>query len=292
VQAAGINPSDVLSARGGFSHAHLPRILGRDFAGRVIDGPDELIGSEVWGSGGDLGIAIDGTHAEYIVIPSAAVSIRPQNLSAEEAAAVGVPFQTAWIALVERGGVKSGQWVIISGATGAVGMAAIEIAAAIGAKVIALVRNDSDAERVDRSKAAGIASLEAGDLAELTADLTKNKGADLAINGVGAAVFQPLFDSLADFGRMSVFSMLSGREVTVDLMQLYRRNITIHGVNTVAFDTVAGAQVLNHLRPLFESGKLSAPKIANRFPLSKALEAYKSVPSGKTVIIPDRLFTS
>src|SRR4029077_124566 len=77
VEAAGINPSDIASAEGRFPGAVLPRIIGRDFAGRIVKGPDEFVGAEVWGTGGDLGITRDGTHAEYIAIPEEVVTRRP-----------------------------------------------------------------------------------------------------------------------------------------------------------------------------------------------------------------------
>ncbi len=149
IEAAAINPSDIASAEGRFEHAPLPRILGHDFAGLVCDGPTDLIGQDVWVSGGDLGIWRDGTHAEYLAIPRDGVALRPRELSVEEAAAVGVPFFTAWAALMDRGGLQAGEWVIISGASGAVGNAAVQIAAARHAKVIALVRHASDDARVD-----------------------------------------------------------------------------------------------------------------------------------------------
>jgi NADPH:quinone reductase len=94
VQAAAVNPSDVGSAEGRFAYARLPRILGRDFAGRVVEGPAEWLGAEVWGTGGDLDITRHGTHAEQVVLPVEGVARRPANLSVEEAAAVGVPFTT------------------------------------------------------------------------------------------------------------------------------------------------------------------------------------------------------
>src|SRR5690606_28708669 len=112
-----------------------------DFAGRVVEGPAEWVGADVWGSGGDLGIARDGTHAEQIVLPAEGVARRPANLTAEEAAAAGVPFTTAWHALVAVGKLAEGEWVIVSGAAGAVGSAAIDIALARDARVIALVRD-------------------------------------------------------------------------------------------------------------------------------------------------------
>ncbi len=140
VEAAAVNPSDVVSARGAFPGSPLPRILGRDFAGTVVEGPADLVGSPVWGSGGDLGISRDGTHAESVVLPRAAVARWPANLSAEQAAAVGVPFVTAWSAL-ESAGLVAGETVLVSGATGAVGSAALQLARARGARSIALVRD-------------------------------------------------------------------------------------------------------------------------------------------------------
>ncbi|MGI4787574.1 MAG: quinone oxidoreductase family protein [Janthinobacterium lividum] len=109
IEASAINPSDIVSVEGRFPNAPLPRIVGRDFAGRIVEGSADLTGAEVWGAGGDLGISRDGTHAEYIAIPQAAVSLRPKRLSAEESAAVGIPFQTAWSALAELGQIKAGE---------------------------------------------------------------------------------------------------------------------------------------------------------------------------------------
>ena len=74
-------------------------MFGRDFAGRIVDGKKDLIGS-VWGwGGGELGLTRDGTHAEYLILPASVVVLRPPHLSAEEAAVVGVPFVTVWSAL-------------------------------------------------------------------------------------------------------------------------------------------------------------------------------------------------
>src|SRR5579863_6334545 len=109
VEAAGINPSDLLSVQGRFPHAVLPRIVGRDFAGTVVEGPAESKGKKVWGSGGDLGIDRDGTHGEYLVIPHQAAALRPANVSAEQAAAIGVPFVTAYSALITLGGLQKGR---------------------------------------------------------------------------------------------------------------------------------------------------------------------------------------
>jgi NADPH2:quinone reductase len=288
IEAAGINPSDVVSAEGRFPHSPLPRILGRDFAGRIVEGPDDLIGKEVWGSGGDLGISRDGTHAEYLVIPRAAVALRPSTLSAQQAAVVGVPFQTAWAALMERGQLKQGEWVIISGAAGAVGGAAVQIAAAQGANIIALVKDESEDARVDRARVAAIAHSDRGDLAEVVDRATAHKKAALAINAVGGVLFQPLLDALAEGGRMVAFSAIGGREVTLDLLDFYRADLTLYGLNTAFIDVTRGAQIMNALAPLFESGAIKPPTISDQYPLSRAAEAYQGLSAGKVVLIPDR----
>ena len=290
IEAAALNPSDVASAEGRFDDAPLPRILGHDFAGRVCEGPADLIGQDVWGSGGDLGIRRDGTHAEYLAIPRDGVALRPRALSVEAAAAVGVPFLTAWAALMDRGGLQAGEWVIIAGAAGAVGSAAVQIAAARHAKVIALVRNASDDARVEAQHVAAIAHSERDDVAAVVREATGGQGAHLAINAIGGSLFQPLLDALAAEGRMVCFSAMGGRDVPLDLVAFYRKNLTLHGLNTAVSTVVQGATMLNQLAPLFASGALPPPRIAARYPLSQAAEAYQRVASGKVVLIPDRLY--
>src|SRR5439155_10497385 len=95
VKAAAVNPSDVKAATGLMPYAVFPRTPGRDYAGIVIDGPAELIGREVFGSSGDLGIRRDGTHATHLAVEADAVVEKPSSLSWDEAAGIGVPFVTA-----------------------------------------------------------------------------------------------------------------------------------------------------------------------------------------------------
>ena len=96
VVAAGVNPSDVKNVLGLFHETTLPRTPGRDFAGVVEKGPTEWIGREVWGTGSELGFTHDGAHAEYLVIPTIALALKPVSLSFALAASCGVPYTTAW----------------------------------------------------------------------------------------------------------------------------------------------------------------------------------------------------
>jgi NADPH:quinone reductase-like Zn-dependent oxidoreductase len=290
IEAAGVNPSDVLNVRGRFATTSLPRIVGRDFAGTISEGPSELIGAKVWGTGGDLGFTRDGAHAEYVVIPAGAVALRPKNLSAIEAAAVGTPFLTAWYAIVELGRLEAGEWVIVSGAAGSVGDAAIQLATARGARVIALVKDESERAQLDKNKVAAVAQSDRNDLVDVVNDATGGKRAALALNGVGAAIVQPLLQSLADGGRTVVYSVsFGGSEVTLDLFALYRRRLSLLGLNTGALDVLHGADVLRKLAPLFESGALRAPHIDGSYAFADAVDAYQRVEEGKpgkVVLVP------
>src|SRR5258706_1809359 len=103
IGAAGINPSDAKAMLGLMPSAVFPRTPGRDYAGIVIEGPRQLIGTEVWGSGGDVGISRNGSHAERLVLPAAAIRAKPRKLSMVEAGTVGVPFVTAYEGFLRAG---------------------------------------------------------------------------------------------------------------------------------------------------------------------------------------------
>src|SRR6201991_4893787 len=125
--AASINPSDVKNVAGAMKQTTLPRTPGRDFAGVVEAGPAEWIGAAVWGTGGDTGFTRDGTHAEMIAVPVASLRRKPETLSFDQAASVGVNYIAAWCGL-EAAGLKAGETVLLIGAGGGVGGAAAQIA--------------------------------------------------------------------------------------------------------------------------------------------------------------------
>src|SRR3954463_5757469 len=146
IRAAGINPSDAKAMMGLMPGAVWPRTPGRDFAGVVIEGPPEWKGREVWGSGGDIGISRNGSHAERLKLPRAALSAKPANLSMEQAGTIGVPFVTAYEGLRRAGFPKAGDTVAVFGASGKVGQATVQLAARVGAQVFAVDRR-ADAPR-------------------------------------------------------------------------------------------------------------------------------------------------
>jgi NADPH:quinone reductase len=140
VEAAAINPSDVKNVLGKMAQTTLPRTPGRDFAGRVEKGLPDLVGRFVFGTGGDLGFLRDDSHAEYLTVPAEAVALRPKQLNAAQAAAMGLAYMTAWVALVDAAQLQAGETVLITGVTGAVGSAAARIAHFQSAKVLGTIR--------------------------------------------------------------------------------------------------------------------------------------------------------
>jgi NADPH:quinone reductase len=140
VMAASINPSDVKNVAGAMTQTTLPRIPGRDYAGVVEAGPAEWVGASVWGTGGDTGFTRDGTHAELIAVPVASLRRKPDTLSFDQAASVGVNYLAAWCG-VEAAGLKAGETMLLIGAGGGVGGAAAQIAQRLGARVIGADRH-------------------------------------------------------------------------------------------------------------------------------------------------------
>lgn len=290
VEAAGVNPSDIGIALGRFPQLTLPRILGRDFAGTVIDGPAELLGKPVWGTGGGvLGLTRDGAHAQMLVVPANAVAPRPPHLSAEGAAAMGTPFLTAWSALVDLGKLGAGETVIVSGAAGAVGIASVQIANALGARTITLIRSSDDPSQLEQLGVASIVRSDADDVPARVNELTGGKGANLATNAIGSPIFDALVDSLGKDGRMVIFSAAAGREAQFDLFKFYRKRLSFYGLDTGAFPLERVGHTLTCLSPYIESRELREPAIAARFPLDEARQAYQRVSEhghGKVVILP------
>ena len=238
IEAAAINPSDIKNVEGRMDKwMVLPRTLGRDFAGVVEVGPPEMQGKNVWGTGGDIGFVRDGSHAEFMVLPRDAVSVRPANLSAPEAASVGVGFCTAWAGLMERAKLAPGESVLIIGGTGAVGTAAAQIARIKGAgHVYATVRFEGEPAALAPALPGvdTIINLAQGlPLNEQIHNATGGGGVEVVFNLVGGYTFEPSLDCLANNGRMVVIAASDDPRVEFNLFNYYRRNLQLMGLNTL-----------------------------------------------------------
>lgn len=280
VGAAAVNPSDVKATLGLMPKAVWPRTPGRDFAGTVIDGPSAWIGREVYGSGGDVGITRDGSHARYLLLPEAALRERPRNISMDEAGAVGVPFVTAYEGFRRSGMPQAGQVVLVLGANGKVGQAAAQLAAQAGAKVIAVQRRPGPFEGFACAPVDVIdASQE--DVAARVLELTGGRGADVVYNTVGSAYFEAANKSMAK-GATQIFIATHDRAVPFDIFAFYRGMHTYVGIDSLAMDCVASTAQLDAMREGFERGTLKPFPVARSFGLDEALQAYRQVLSGST----------
>ncbi|MFM0200691.1 zinc-binding alcohol dehydrogenase family protein [Paraburkholderia fungorum] len=279
VGSSGVNPSDVKAVLGFMPHAVWPRTPGRDYAGVVVDGPAALIGKKVWGSGGELGIRSNGAHANYVVVPVASVREKPAALSMDEAGAVGVPFVTAAEGLRRAGGAASGKVVLVLGANGKVGQAAIQLATLAGAQVFGVERNAQPYVGHANGKVTMIES--ADNLDEVVRDLTGGHGADIVFNTVGSPYFDKANRAMALRGTQIFISTID-RAVPFDILEFYRGQRTYVGVDTLALDSVEGAAILDSLAGSFERGTLKPFPIVEDhvFPLAKAADAYRIVFNG------------
>jgi len=280
IRSAGVNPSDVRAVLGAMPHAVWPRTPGRDYAGVVVDGPPQLLGREVWGSGGDLGITRDGTHARHLVLPAANLPEKPAAITLAEAGAVGVPFITAYEGLREAGPVRRGDIVMVFGANGKVGQAAIQLATAAGGRVFGVERTPGP-YRGHATAEVTVFSASEGDVAERVRDATDGHGADIVYNTVGSPYFEAACRAMAIRGRQILISTID-RVVPFDIFAFYRGRHRFIGIDTLALDSGYCAAVLDALRPGFESGALRPFPVlpANVYPLARAAEAYRAVLAG------------
>jgi NADPH2:quinone reductase len=284
VRAAAVSPFDVKNVTGFVPLTTLPRVPGRDYAGVVAEGPPALMGAEVWGTGGSLGLTRDGSHAEYLTVPADAVREKPRILDFGQAASIGVSYSAAWIGLVRAAKVAEGDVVLIVGASGSVGRAAAQIARWRGARVIGADRYLSEAGVFDHQ-----VNTATQDLAKTVRELTNGTGADVAFDTVGGPLFQPTLASLRHRGRHVVISSVGERRVTFDLLDFYHQELTLYGIDTVKYDPRASADLLDDLRPGFETSALT-PSALLTFPLHAAADAYQAVQAGtggsKVILIP------
>ena len=277
--AASINPSDVKNVAGAMKQTTLPRIPGRDFAGVVEAGPPEWIGAQVWGTG-NTGFTRDGSHAEMIAVPAASLRRKPDNLSFDQAASVGVNYMAAWCG-VEAAGLRGGETVLLIGAGGGVGGAAAQIARRLGARVIGA---DRHAPHPD-APIHGIAEKLIVGTEDLPAEVrmaTGGNGADVVFDLVGGVMFRSAVNSLALRGRLVEIAATGQREVSFDLADFYHNESRLYGVDTLKRDLTASAEVLEVLMPGFVAEDYRAAPISQICGLRQAQEAYRAVAAGST----------
>jgi len=279
IRAAAINPSDVKNVLGKMKQTVLPRTPGRDFAGVILQGSEGLVGQEVFGTGGDLGFLRDGSHAEYLIVPSDAAVPKPPSFSFEEAAAFGLGYMTAWYAVVTNAQIQAGETILILGVTGAVGSAAARIASSKGARVIGTIRSGSDQASIAGLPVDDYINLAAESLPEAVMSRTSDRGVDVVLDVVGGPMFEPCVRSLAHRGRQVVIANTGDPRVVFNLVDFYHREGRILGVDTLKLTFNESADILWGLLPGIEKGLYPAPPLET-CRLEDAAEAYQRINSG------------
>jgi NADPH:quinone reductase-like Zn-dependent oxidoreductase len=288
LRAAGVNRSDVAATMGRMPQAVWPRTPGREWAGVVIAGPGDLIGQEVFGAGGDLGITRDGTHASHLVVHRDAAVAKPATLTLAEAGSLGVPFVTALQGFHRTGMPKPGEVVLVMAANGRVGQAAAQIAAMHGARVFGVTRR---AEAfVQPHCAVRMIDGSSADIAAAVRAETGGHGADIVYNTVGSPYFAAANQAMAHGGRQILISTVE-RPVPFDIFTFYRGQHTFVGVDSLALDASASAAVLRALLPGFASGQLRPFSMVESacYPLERAKDAYRAVHSiarDRVILVP------
>ncbi|MDR3097052.1 MAG: zinc-binding alcohol dehydrogenase family protein [Paraburkholderia sp.] len=279
VKSASVNPSDVKNVSGHFGHTVPPRVPGRDFSGVVAAGPSEWVGAEVWGTGGDIGFTRDGTHAEFIEIPAAALVRKPASLTHAQAASVGVNFVVGWLGTVDYAQLAAGETIAVIGVSGGVGGAVAQIARARGARVIGIGREAPDADSPAARLIDAFVPMDAG-TASRVRELTGAAGADVVYDAVGGVAFELALALAKRRGRVVEISATGKRRVEFDLIDFYHNETQLLGADSAKLGVAETAPIMRVLAEAFDAGRFTAPVVARRYPLEQAREAYEAVAAG------------
>ena len=285
IQAAGLNQSDISNVLGKHPYTTLPRTPGRDFAGIVAEGPRELVGKAVWGTGNAFGFTRDGSHAEFMTVPAAAVAAKPDSISFAQAAACGVPYTTAWSAL-ERSQAGKGARLLVIGAAGAVGSAAVALGRSRGAEVLAAVRREEQAAALE-ARGFSAMVLPGEGLGKAVAARFP-KGADVVFDTTGAWLPEAI-GAAAQYGRVVVIVAPGDGRITIPVRDLYRRGASLVGINTMLLTGEECAVTLAEIGKAFDEHRLPPPPEPTQRPLDSAIAVYEEnnrARRGKVVFVP------
>jgi NADPH2:quinone reductase len=275
VREAGVSFPDVLLSRGLYQmKPELPFVPGAECAGIVREAPE---GSEFAVGDRVAAFPVFGSFAETVSVPSDFVFPIPDSLSFRAAAAVPMNYLTVHFALTRRGHLEPGETVLVHGAAGGVGTAAIQYAKALGARVIAVASTDEKAH-VARDAGADEAVLADGFLAAVK-DLTGGRGVDLVVDPVGGDRFTDSLRSLAVEGRILVIGFTAGEIPTVKVNRLLLGNTSVVGVAWGAFWHREPGYVRrqwDELLPLLADGRLDPP-LGSSHPLADVAEALREL---------------
>ena len=288
IKAASLNFPDLLMTQGKYQNKpNLPFALGMEGAGII-----EKLGSDVLhlkeGDEVMFGGWGHGAIAKSIILPSNLVSLKPKSLNFSEAASFKTAYLTAYVGLIRRGELKQGETLLVHGASGGVGMAAVQMGKLYGAKVIASGTSDEKlkivktwgADEVINTGLEGSVSFR-----EEVKQLTENKGADVIYDPVGGDVFDESIRCINWGGRLLIIGFTSGRIPSVPVNYPLIKGFSVIGVRAGEFgrrDPEKGKENNEIIMELAQSGKLK-PYICKEFSLENAKDGLKYLKDRKLI---------
>jgi NADPH:quinone reductase-like Zn-dependent oxidoreductase len=283
LEAASLNHLDIWLRRG-LPSAPKPRILGADGAGVVAalgEGVDRFAAGDkvVINPGLDEGARIvgehmDGTHAELIALPADYVYPIPDALSFEEAAAFPLVFETAYRMLVTRAGLQEGEWVFVWGIGGGVATASLQVAKALGARVIVTSSSDEKLARARELGADAAVNHAEADVAAAVREATEGHGADVVVEHVGEATWKTSLQVAATGGRVAVCGATSGPNPPANLHRIWWKQLTVLG------STMGTQEDFRGVYELVAAGR-AKPVVDRVFPLAEAAAAHEHLEAGR-----------
>lgn len=278
-----LNPADRYLAQGQYpARPELPHILGRDGVGRIVS-----VGAEVknWKPGdqalilrGPVGVERPGTFARRGAVPVDSLAKIPHGWSLEQAAGASLVYLTAYQALTQWDDLKAGR-VLITGASGGVGVAALQLAKALGHTVAVLSRSAEKQQKL-RAMGADIAlSPQDTQWRKKLAEALGQRRVDLAIDNIGGENFADIVDTLAMFGRISVVGMLAGPVPQFNTASLFFRRNRIGGVAVATYSAEESRTAWTHVMKLLKQTK-ARPVVDSVHPFEKLPEAFARLAAG------------
>jgi NADPH:quinone reductase len=292
VRAAGVNFPDLLMTRGEYQFKPaLPFTLGMELCGAVTAvGPgvsQHAVGDVV------IGGAKTGGFADYALLPAAAARPKPPGLSDAAAASYGAAYLTAYVALVRRARVEPGEWVLVHGAAGGVGLACVDLAKALGCRVIAASASDAKLARIAELYAPDALVNVTGGFRERVKEITGGRGADVIYDPVGGDVFDESVRCIAFDGRLLVIGFTSGRIPSISVNMPLIKGFSVVGVRAGEYGRQfpeRGRENAAAIWKLVAEGKVR-PHVDRTFALADWKDAFAMLADrkvvGKAVITPD-----
>jgi NADPH2:quinone reductase len=291
VRAAAVNFPDLMQTRGEHQHKPpVPFVPGMELAGE-IDAVGE--GVTAFKAGDAVAGGGRGGMAEYAVLPAAGLRKKPAGLSFSQAAGYPVAYLTAYVGLVRCGRTEPGEWVLVHGAAGGVGLAAVDLARILGAKVIAASASDDKLAVLEREYAPDAVVNVTGGFRERVKELTGGRGADVIYDPVGGDVFDESIRCIAFGGRILSIGFTSGRLPVLPVNIALIKGFSVIGVRAGEYGRQfpeKGRENHEAIWRLAEEGKVR-PRVDKEFALDDWRAAFDSLADrkvvGKTIVRPD-----